>query len=839
MAPRTTPTRPARLFAVLLLVLSAGPAAGAETPAVLPPAAPKKVSFRQDVYPLLAARCFKCHQGASASSGHRLDLRPELLGEGNGKPLVQPGNSSESRLIQMVAGVVPDKVMPPRGERLSAAQVGLLRAWIDQGLDWDEALLPSRVKSAQWAYQPVSNPPVPRVRNATWVLNPIDVFIAARHEAAGLTPAPEAPPRTLVRRLYLDLTGLPPSPAEVDAFLADKAPGAYERLVERLLASPHYGEKWGRHWLDLARWAESEGYESNHARPYAWRYRDYVVDSFNRDKPYARFVTEQLAGDELLPYSDENLIATGFLAAARFSSNEEDRARQRNDILVDIVNATGATFLGLTVNCAQCHNHKFDAFTARDYYRLQAFFVQGQLANLALKDRALWADYEAKRPPEEEAARRLLDALIAKAKADLAVKARKELPPDQLAAWDTPADRRTPKQEELARQAALKFNPGNTCVELAIPAEDRKLFDELQKKVAALDKRGPDKPQALGFYSPVSSPTRVDVLPMRGFYPLPFDPAELARARSYLLVGGDAHRIGARAEAGWPAVFGPTPQAVSQRPTRRALADWITDPRNPLAARVWVNRLWQYHFGRGLVATPSDFGVKGAPPTHPELLDWLAGELRRGGGSAKHLHRLIVCSRTYRQSPAPQAGNARIDPDNQLLWHWPTHRLEAEAVRDAMLAVSGELDRRVGGPSAVGDGKSVRRTLYLFQKRERPPEVQGLFDGPSAAAESCPKRAVSTVPLQALYLLNNDFVYRRGRAFACRVLAQAGADRGLQVETAFLLALGRPPDQGERADAEAFFRAQANEPAAAGEPSRALVDFCQALLNVNEFVYLE
>jgi hypothetical protein len=266
MALRTTPTRLARSFAVPLLALLLCPAAGAAEPAALPPAARKKVSFRQDVYPLLAARCFQCHRGADASSGHRLDLRTELLGEGNGKPLVRPGHSGESRLIQLVAGSVPGKVMPPRGERLSAEQVGLLRAWVDQGLDWDEALLPSHARSAHWAYQPVSNPPVPRVKNAAWVINPVDAFIAARHEAAGLSPAPEAPPTALVRRLYLDLTGLPPSPAEVEAFLADKAPGAYERLVERLLASPHYGERWGRHWLDLARWAESEGYEPTFPR---------------------------------------------------------------------------------------------------------------------------------------------------------------------------------------------------------------------------------------------------------------------------------------------------------------------------------------------------------------------------------------------------------------------------------------------------------------------------------------------------------------------------------------------------------------------------------------------
>jgi hypothetical protein len=313
----------------------------------------------------------------------------------------------------------------------------------------------------------------------------------------------------------------------------------------------------------------------------------------------------------------------------------------------------------------------------------------------------------------------------------------------------------------------------------------------------------------------------------------------LARLRPHLLVGGDVHRRGPVVDVGWPAVFGPTPRAAVARTPRLALADWLTGPRNPLTARVMVNRLWQYHFGRGLVATPSDFGARGAPPTHPELLDWLASEFRRTGGSTKQLHRLIVCSRTYRQSSAHHAGNARRDPDNRLWWRWSPRRLEAEAIRDAMLAVSGELDRRAGGPSDPGEAGSLRRGLYLLQKRERPPAVQALFDGPSAAAESCPRRAVSTVPLQSLYLLNNDFAVARARAFARRVWTRAGGDRGHQCEAAFLLALGRSPDDVERAAAREFFEAHGRGPAAAGEVPEALVPFCQALLNLNEFVYLE
>jgi hypothetical protein len=603
-------------------------------------------------------------------------------------------------------------------------------------------------------------------------------------------------------------------------------------VVDRLLASPAYGERWGRHWLDLARFADSEGYESDHVRPYAWRYRDYVVDSFNRDKPYDRFLREQVAGDEVVPYSDENLIATGFLASARLSSNEEDKARQRNDVLVDVVNATAGALLGLTLNCAQCHNHKFDPFTARDYYRFQGFFVKGQPANLMLQDKTLWAAYEAAKPAEYDPAKRLQETLFEKARSRLIAEAREALPAEARQALEVPAGRRTPEQERLAREADLQFQFTPNRIEKAVADEDRALYEALKKKVEALEKKMPDRPQTFGFYSPATSPTRVEALPMKGFYPLPYEPRELAQARPYLLVAGEVHRRGPEVDVGWPALFGPVPKGQVKKAPRLALADWLADPRNPLTARVWVNRLWHYHFGRGLVATPSDFGTRGAPPTHPELLDWLAGELVRGGWGTKHMHRLIVCSNTYRQSSSPHAGNAKLDPDNLLWWRWTPRRLEAEAVRDALLAASGELDRRGGGPGVPADG-GVRRSVYLQQRRNTRPYALALFDSP-VAAESCSRRHVSTVPLQPLYLLNSESVLSRARALARRVHERAGDDRDRQIQVGFKLTLGRPPDDRERELSRQYFASHAGQ---AGPPS--LVHFCHALLNLNEFVYME
>ncbi len=682
-----------------------------------------------------------------------------------------------------------------------------------------------------WAFRPVERPAVPNVKSTAWIQNPIDGFIAARHEAKGLTPAPTADARTLLRRVSFDLTGLPPTPEEIDRFLREYAAmpqAAYESVIERLLASPQYGERWGRHWLDVARYADSEGYESDHIRPYAWRYRDYVVKSFKDDKPFDRFILEQIAGDELTPYSDENLIATGFLASARLSSNEEDKARQFNDVYVDIVNATTSAFLSLTMNCAQCHTHKIDPISYKDYYRFLGFFVKGMPNNLALKDPGGWKKFNAAKPAEYDPARKLQQAIYDQAHAKLTEDTRKTFTTEQLAALDAPPGQRTPEQQKIALEADVKLQFLVAQVERAIPAEDKPLYDELKKKIAAMEKGMPDPPQTLGFYSPVTSPNAIDVLPMKGFYPPPYRPKSLAQARSFVLLGGDVHRRGEILDAGWPSLFGSTPVRVS---SRRDLANWLIDPKNPLTARVWVNRIWQYHFGRGIVATSGDFGLKGSPPSHPELLDWLASELIRSGWKTKHIHRLILTSNTYRQSSRPNDANAKVDPDNLLLWHWMPRRLEVEAIRDSMLAVSGELNRDIGGAPDVAENKSVRRTIYLLHKRQKSMAILSLFDAPTAATESCFRRLISTVPLQSLYLLNNEFSLARAKALAERVRKEAGSDCDKQVERVFVLTLGRPPDDKEKAAAGEFMNAVAS--------GDALVLFAQALMNVNEFVYVE
>jgi hypothetical protein len=797
---------------VLLLAVLAPPSATAEP-----------VDFRTQVYPILHDRCFRCHQGEDAKAGVRLDQRTEVLKR------VRPGKAAESLLVQLVKSAEPSEMMPPKGARLTEAQIQTLRDWIDQGVKWDDELLPSEAaKEKHWAFQQVKRPAVPEL--GVRPPNPIDAFVLAKLAALKLKPAPPADRRTLLRRLSFDLTGLPPTPDEVDAFLSDKTADAYEKQVERLLASPAYGERWGRHWLDVARHADSEGYESDHIRPYAWRYRDWVVKAFNSDKPYDQFVLEQLAGDELTPYRDENLVATGFLAAARLSSNEEDVARQLNDVYVDIANATGSAFLGLTFNCAQCHAHKFDPITDRDYYRFQGFFLKGMPNNLALRDPAGWKAYESAKPAEYDPARKLLQLTLDTAKAKLKAKARAALSPKQREAYDTPAHLRSAVQHVFATEAALKFQFTAAQVENAIPAEDKPLYAELKKKVAAIEAKLPDVPQTWGFYSPLS-PHRVDVLPMKGFYPPAFDPESLKLARPFVLLAGNPQSRGQAVTVGWPAFFGPTTADAADRP-RTALARWLTDVKNPLTARVWVNRIWHYHFGRGIVDTGGDFGLRGSPPSHPELLDWLAAELMEKGWSTKHIHRLIVTSATYRQASRGDSTAVARDPDNRHLTRWKPRRLEAEGVRDALLAVSGELDRTVGGKPDADETKSLRRGLYLLQKRQKPPMVQLLFDGPTGATESCPGRVESETPLATLFLLNNPFVLDRAKGFAARVRKLAGDDSRKQADAAFRLALGRLPDEKERKAVAEFFEK------ADGEGDR-LVHLCHALFLANEFTTLE
>ncbi|HXX94354.1 MAG TPA: PSD1 and planctomycete cytochrome C domain-containing protein, partial [Planctomycetota bacterium] len=650
-----------------------------------------RVDFYAEVRPVLTVHCYRCHGHEVQKGGLRLDVKSAALRGGeSGEAAIVPGRSSKSPLYLRVVSRDRDERMPSKGEALPAAQAELLRRWIDQGADWPDSV-------SHWAFQPLRKPEVPSVEGAD---TPVDAFILRELRKRGLDPSPEADRRTLLRRVTFDLTGLPPTPEEVDAFVKE---GDYPGVVERLLASPAYGERWGRHWLDFARYAESTGYEANSLRPAAWRYRDYVVRSFNDDTPYDRFLRQQLAGDELEPLTDENLVATGFLAAGRLDNNQEDRAVQRNDHLIDLTNATASVAFGLQFGCAQCHDHKWDPITQADYYRFQGFFVRGQVGNLLIRDPEAWAAYEKSIPPELEPARALKRALLDGARRKL-----------------------------LAQEAGTK-SPDDQAAAKALGDEDKKLLAELDRKIQSIEKSMPDKPHAWGYVSPATSPSDIKTLPIKGMYPMPYDAQKLKETHPRILKRGDPHQPGPEVTPGWPAVLGPTPEGTA---SRTALVDWLTAPGNPLLARVFVNFVWARHFGRGIVETPGDFGLRGARPTHPELLDWLAAEFVAKGWSVKDLHRGIVRSAAYRRSAAPVATSARMDPENRLLWRWSPRRLEAEAIRDAILAASGELDRSMGGPGTADEGKATRRTIYLLQKRHGLPEVEELFDAPSAG-ESC------------------------------------------------------------------------------------------------------
>jgi hypothetical protein len=748
-------------WTVFLSLLLSGAAARAQDDA-------SRIDFYAEIRPIFTVHCYRCHGHEIQKGGLRLDVRASAFKGGeSGDPAIVAGRSAKSPLWLRVTTKDRDERMPSKGEPLPAPQADLLRRWIDQGAEWPDSV-------THWAFRPLRKPAAPDVQGGRTT---IDAFVLRELEKRGLTPSPEAPRRTLLRRVTFDLTGLPPTPEEIESFEKD---GDYDRVVERLLASPAYGERWGRHWLDLVRYAETTGYEANSLRPAAWRYRDYVVKSLNDDRPYDAFLRQQIAGDELQPMTDENLVATGFLATGRLDNNQEDRAVQRNDHLIDITNATAAVVFGLQFGCAQCHDHKWDPITQADYYRLQGFFVRGQAMNLLVQDPDAWAAYEKAIPPELEPAKALKRALLEGAKKKLSA---------QDAGTKTPDD-----------QAAAK----------SLGDDDRKLLAELDKKIQGIEKAMPDKPHTWGFLSPATSPNEIRTMPIKGMYPMGYDAAKLRETRPRILKRGDPHQPGPEVAAGWPAVLGSTPEGTV---SRTALVDWLTRPENPLTARVFVNFVWARHFGRGIVSTPGDFGLRGARPTHPALLEALAGEFVAKGWSVKQLHRWIVGSRTYRQSSAPNASNSRSDPENLYLWRWSPRRLEAEAIRDSMLAASGELDRAMGGAGASDDGRSRRRTLYLLQKRHAFPEVQELFDGPSGG-ESCPCRHVSTVSLQPLYLMNSPFVAGRSKALA---------ERAKTPEAAFLLALGRAPSKAELE-------------AASGLDLQAL---CHALFNLNEFVYCE
>ena len=719
-----------------------------------------------------------------------------------------------------------------------------------------------------WAFQNITRPGPPKIDQPDWVRNPIDAFVVAELKAKGLKPAPPADKVTLIRRATFDLIGLPPTPEDVDAFLADDSTKAFDKVVDRLLASPRYGERWARHWLDLARYAESEGFKADEIRPNAWRYRDYVIKSFNDDKPCDRFIKEQIAGDELWPSDPDARVATAFNRHYPDESNARNLMQRRQEILNDITDTTAAVFIGLTVACARCHDHKYDPIRQSDYYRLQAFYANSG----ADDDIPLVSETDLKRYREQLAAweektraiREEMSALAEPHRRDIIKDYVDKYPQEIQVALEKSPDERTPIEWQMVHKANQYLDPASYqyiaadgAVEGHLKGEGRRRWQELKEQLKKYaDLRPADLPIGTGItdIAPASPDTHVL---RRGVYD---EPKEEVQPGFLQILDPRPARI-------------VPPKGVRSSGRRMALADILVDPNNPLTSRVMVNRIWQYHFGRGIVGTPSDFGVKGDRPTHPALLDWLATEFVRNGWSIKKLHRLIMTSSTYRQSSRLDQLAAKIDPDDKLLWRFPRQRLEGEEIRDAALAVSGLLNLNMGGPSIFPElppGMSPtysgwkltreeternRRSIYVFVKRNTRYPLFESFDMPDTH-ESCPRRNVTTTPLQALNLLNSELTLQWAESFAGRVIKSVGDDLDKQIDVAYHLAFSRQPDNAEKETVKKFFdrhRAIVGERAAAGEalalppelPERAdkveaatLVDFCHMLINANEFVYL-
>jgi hypothetical protein len=772
---------------------------------------PFKIDFGRDVQPIFESRCQGCHGPQQQMAGLRLDSGDAALKGASDGPVIQPGKSGTSGLIERVTSSKKGFGMPPVGEPLSAAQIATLRAWIDQG-----AIIPvarsqgaANSKSHHWSFQPVTCPAIPDVRARSWVRNPIDRFVAARLEAQGFVPSPEADRVTLIRRASLDLIGLPPSPAEVAEFVNDNRPDAYERLVDRLLAYPHYGEKWARYWLDLARYGDSDGYERDPERPYAWRYRNWVIDALNRDMPYDEFTIEQLAGDLLPNATVDQRVATGFQRNT-FTNREAgvDRAEDGFEQLVNRTNTVGTVWLGLTVGCAQCHNHKFDPISQGEYYSMMAFWNSAEEADIDAPLPGEAGPYLRALPEyEQKRAALLAEYHIPEMAAAWEARLREaHVHPGADVEWDfaltefragydywqkiinsDPAYRTKRLQDSFVDYFVIR---GQTP-DIDKDKDAKKKFEEARDKLEALEKTLPPYAQA---------PIMAEMA----------NPPEM-----HIATGGDFRIPGAKVEPGTLAVL--PPLETGHAAPRLALARWIASRKNPLTARVMVNRLWQEFFGRGIVRTSEDFGTQGEMPSHSELLDWLASEFMDRGWSLKAIDRLIVTSATYRQSSKSRNELESKDPDNVWLARQSRVRLSAELIRDSALTASGLLDPTIGGPSvkppqppgvseltygsglkwkeSQGSGR-YRRGLYIHFQRTSPyPELVN-FDAPDSRL-SCPRRRRSNTPLQALNLLNDPVFFEAAQALAQRTLREAPDGFQNRLAYAFELALDRKPNAHE------------------------------------------
>lgn len=792
---------PRLLLSLALIQGSAGRLLPAQTVELekLPPAAGVQVDFRRDIEPLLKEKCQSCHGPQQQLSGLRLDTRVAALAGGNSGAVIKPGNSQESRLIHLVAGLNKQVRMPMTGDPLTNEQVGLLRAWIDQGVLWPDDTLSSKPpspavtqqsRSKHWAFIPPQRPKQPRVKNSAWTRNPIDSFIIARLEKEGISPSAEADQETLIRRLSLDLVGLPPTPDQVAEFLADKRQDAYERLVDQLLASPHYGEKWARAWLDLARYGDSDGYEEDRIRPNAWRWRHWVIDALNRNMPFDQFTIEQLAGDLLPDATLEQKVATGF--HRNTLTNREggvNREEFRTEQVIDRTATTGSVWLGLTLGCARCHDHKYDPISQKDFYQLAAFFNTAKEVDLEAPLPVERGPFLLRQPEYEKKRATLLEEFKV---AELQVEWEKKL---RAAAAHPGVDLGSDYQLNLVQ---VKTDSGEET--LMLPPEKRTAkqkrvltdqfvrssgFKELNARLNALAEEYPALTEA---------PTIAE-------NPRP--------PKTQVLIRGNFLTPGIEVQPEAPAVLPRLP--ADPRRSRLTLARWLVSRDNPLTARVAINRVWQEFFGRGLVDTPQDFGLRSSPPTHPELLDWLAVEFMSTGWNVKRMHKLIVESATYRQFAHTRKDLESKDPDNKLLARQTRLRLSAELIRDTTLAASGLLNPAIGGksirpPQPAGvvlkwkeseGADRYRRGLYiLFQRRYPYPELV-TFDAPDSL-NSCPRRDRSTTPLQALTLLNDPVFFEAAQALAVRLLQEKTLGTEERLVHAYRLCLGRAPKPEEK-----------------------------------------
>lgn len=740
------------------------------------------VDYTKEIKPILSGICYQCHSETQQKHGLRLDTAAYALKGGQSGPAIVPGKSEESLLIKAVSGTAHDLArMPFKKTPLDDEKIALLKRWIDQG-----AKSPADEKAESvlhWAFVPCpAVVPVPDVKQKTWPHNPIDDFILARMEKANITPSPEADRITLIRRVFLDLTGLPPTISEVDAFVNDKSGDAYEKLVERLLASQHYGERWGRHWLDAARYADSNGYSIDSPRQ-IWKYRDWVIDALNRDMPFDQFTIEQIAGDMLPHATLSQKVATGFHRNTQI--NQEggiDKEQFRVESIIDRVNTTATTWLGLTVGCAQCHDHKFDPIAQKEYYQFFAFLNNQEEPELTVAS------------PLELAKQAALKKEIDRTENDL--KKYADSLTNEIVAW----------QKSLTPEQVAKLKTEITTV-LETPPDKR----NLTQKLALLDVVRHDDPTYKNRRARLTSlekkrPNFVTTMVME----------ERKKPReTFLFIKGDFTRHGDPVKPGVPKILQPMP-ANATNANRLDLARWLVDPKNPLTARVTMNRIWMRYFATGIVETENDFGTQGSGPTHPELLDWLANEFVKQKWSQKAMHRLIVTSATYRQSSRARPELANVDPYNKLLARQNRFRLDAEIVRDVELAASGLLSRKVGGPSVfppipqgvmnlgqskhewkVSEGEDrYRRGIYTFFYRATPPPELMVFDEPESTS-SCTRRMRSNTPLQSLTLLNDDGFLEFAQGLALRLMKEVPQSDDQRITRAFQLCLSREPKPDE------------------------------------------